>query len=56
MLDWPSSSPNLNPIEHLWAHLKRVLAKYPDPPRGINELWERVEAEWEKIKVGTIEA
>ena len=48
-LEWPASSPDLNPIEHLWAHLKMQLAKYDTPPKGILELWERVEQEWNKI-------
>ena len=46
---WPAQSPDLNPIEHLWNHLKRKLAEYPEPPQGITELWERVEKEWEAI-------
>ena len=49
---WPSQSPDLNPIEHLWATLKRRLAAYPEPPAGITELWGRVEAEWEAIESG----
>lgn len=48
-LSWPSQSPDLNPIEHLWAYLKRQLNKYESPPKGMLELWERVEAEWNKI-------
>ncbi|KIJ15274.1 hypothetical protein PAXINDRAFT_40169, partial [Paxillus involutus ATCC 200175] len=46
---WPAQSPDLNPIEHLWFILKRRLAEYPEPPKGIAELWERVEREWEGI-------
>jgi transposase len=49
LLDWPAQSPDLNPIEHLWSHLKRRLSTYATEPKGMHELWERVEAEWEKI-------
>ena len=50
VLVWPAQSPDLNPIEHLWEYLKRRLAEYETPPKGILELWERVQAEWEKIE------
>jgi len=50
VLEWPAQSPDLNPIEHLWDHLKRRLANYERMPSGINELWERVQVEWGKIK------
>ena len=42
-------SPAINPIEHLWHHLKRKLAGYEIPLKGILELWDRVEEEWNKI-------
>ena len=42
-------SPDLNPIGHLWEHIKRRLAEYETPPSGILELWDRVEVEWDKI-------
>ena len=45
LLQWPAQSPDLNPIEHLWAHLKRQISSYQDHPRSIHELWERVEKE-----------
>ena len=45
----PSQSPDLNPMEHLWQHLKRQLANYETEPAGVHELWERVEESWEKI-------
>ena len=49
VLPWPAQSPDLNPIEHLWDHLKRRLGEYEEDPKGILELWERIEKEWEKI-------
>jgi len=50
VLPWPAQSPDLNPIEHLWNHLKRKLAEYESPPDGMMVLWECVQAEWEKIE------
>jgi transposase len=51
MLEWPAQSPDLNPIEHLWQHLKRQLATYDTEPVSIYELWKRVEIEWYNIPV-----
>jgi transposase len=45
VMKWPAQSPDLNPIEHLWFHLKQRLAAYPTPPSGVHELWERVQEE-----------
>jgi hypothetical protein len=46
---WPAQSADLNPIEHLWFHLKKKLSTYEEPPKGMLELWERVEKEWAAI-------
>ena len=43
VLGWSPQSPDLNPIEHLWVHLKDRLKEYPRLARGVHELWERVE-------------
>ena len=52
-MSWPAQSPDLNPIEYLWDHLKRRLGEYENAPGGMQELWERVEAEWDKIGAGS---
>lgn len=53
VLEWPAQSPDLNPIENLWDHLKRKLNAYETEPKGIHELWERVQTEWNRIPVET---
>uniref|UniRef100_A0AAR2KB27 Tc1-like transposase DDE domain-containing protein n=1 Tax=Pygocentrus nattereri TaxID=42514 RepID=A0AAR2KB27_PYGNA len=35
-LEWPSQSPDLNPIEHLWGDLKRVVHRRC--PRNLSDL------------------
>ncbi|KAG1391774.1 hypothetical protein G6F60_012396 [Rhizopus arrhizus] len=44
--DWPAQSPDLYPIEHIWHHLKLKLSLYDKKAKGVHELWERVEKEW----------
>jgi transposase len=51
LLDWPAQSPDLNPIEHTWNHLKRCLSAYESAPTGVHQLWERVVIEWGKISM-----
>ena len=54
-MDWPPQSPDLNPIEHLWQTLKYQLRMYSKPPESVAELWERVQDEWNKIPVETVQ-
>ena len=49
VMNWPAQSPDLNPIEHLWCHLKRRLASYENPPTSMEQLWQRTMEEWNGI-------
>ena len=47
VLERPSQNPNLNPIEHLWAELKkRVRARRPT---NLTQLHQLCQEEWAKI-------
>lgn len=48
MLEWPSQSPDLNPIEHLWDHLKRMLKDFRFS--NTRELGEKVVEIWKSIE------
>lgn len=54
-MQWPAQSPDLNPIENLWAIVKRMLSHYERAPTNMAELWERVNTEWAKIPPQTIQ-
>ena len=47
-LIWPSFSPDLNPIEHLWDELERRLKKHQ--PKNEKELRELLQVEWNNIR------
>ena len=47
VLEWPSQSPDLKPIEHLWRHLK--IAMQQRSPSNLTELERICRAEWEKL-------
>lgn len=49
VLEWPSQSPDLNPIEHLWHDLK--IAVHKRKPSNLNELQQYCKEEWTKIPV-----
>lgn len=49
VLRWPAQSPHLNPIEHLWNHLKCKLNAYETDPTSIHQLWVRIQKEWDSI-------
>jgi transposase len=49
LLKWPPQSADLNPIEHLWEHLKRRLNSYEPHPTSVYELEKRIKVEWNNI-------
>ncbi|CAB4407058.1 unnamed protein product [Rhizophagus irregularis] len=47
IIDWPSNSPDLNPIEILWSIVKHNVEKCM--PQNIDELKQFMAEEWNKI-------
>lgn len=47
VLDWPSQSPDLNPIEHLWGVVKRRVKE--EQPKNKKELIEIIFRVWEGL-------
>ncbi len=53
-MDWPSMSPDLNPIEHLWGILKRKVEERK--VSNIHQLSDVLMEEWKRTPVSTCEA
>ena len=49
LMEWPAQSPDLNPIENLWADLKSAV--HEAKPRNKEELWNTVQLTWAAIPV-----
>ena len=47
LMEWPSQSADLNPIEHLWEVLDRAVRK--TKPRNLNHKFEILKQAWERI-------
>jgi len=52
IIDWPSNSPDLNPIENLWAIVKRNVEKRM--PKNSDELEHFMTEEWNLISRDTL--
>ncbi len=54
VMHWPSMSPDLNPIEHLWGILKQKVEEFR--VSNIHQLHDVVMEEWKRTPVATCEA
>ena len=49
-LDWPSQSPDMNIIEHVWDHLEHRVRTRTKLPSNVTELWDALVEEWHNIE------
>ena len=47
VMNWPAQSPDLNPLENLWDHLKSFVKK--KNPHNVKGLWTSIDEAWNKF-------
>ncbi|GET58376.1 IS630 family transposase [Rhizophagus irregularis DAOM 181602=DAOM 197198] len=55
IIDWPANSPDLNPIENIWKHLKDNIQARKTFPRTVSELKVALSEEWENLDCSIFE-
>ena len=53
VMDWPAKSPDINPVENVWALLSDKVKKRDNPPRNLEELTVALQEEWQAIRQRT---
>jgi hypothetical protein len=48
-MEWRAQSPDLNPTEHLWDELERLLCSTPQCPTSLTALATALQEEWAAI-------
>ena len=49
LMEWPASSPDLNPIENLWSQLQRAVDARTNDDTTLRELADIAPEEWDRI-------
>jgi len=49
VLPWPSNSPDMNPMEHVWAYLQTCVQQRHALPTSKASLWNAICEEWAKM-------
>ena len=50
VLEWPSQSPDLNPIENIWGLIKQRLRKLHLAPKNLDDVYDFIKREWESLR------